>query len=71
MQCKQYFLNFPCYYTHINFINHTLFSEPLLTSHLPDLKSNLDSLIRTFDRRHQLYGNKEYADLLWKVKLAK
>jgi len=40
--------------------------EPLLTKHLPELHDNIDRLIRTFDRRHRLYGNKEYADLLWK-----
>jgi hypothetical protein len=44
-----------------------LFSEPLMTNHLLELNDSIDRLIRTFDRRHRLYGNKEYADLLWKV----
>ena len=51
----------------IEYTELLLLVEPLLTKHLPELSDNIERLIRTFDRRHVLYGNKEYADLLWKV----
>ena len=36
----------------------------MLTSELPQLIDTVHNLIENFDARHRLYGNKEYADLL-------
>ena len=45
----------------------SLCPEPLLTSSLPHLMAGVQRLIEEFDSRHVMYGNKEYADLLWQV----
>ena len=50
----------------IQLIN-VIIPEPLLTSEFPQLVDNVHSLIERFDIRHAMYGNKEYADLLWQV----
>lgn len=52
-----------------NSFNQFTISEPLLTSEYPQLVDAVHSLIERFDTRHAMYGNKEYADLLWQVRL--
>ena len=44
-----------------------IIAEPLSSAKLPELTSKVEHLLKAFDRRHRLYGNKEYADLLWQV----
>lgn len=40
--------------------------EPLHAADISVVASRLENVVATFDRRHQFYDNKEYADLLWK-----
>ena len=45
-----------------------IISAPLRLEHLPYLARNIKQLITSFDSSHRVYGNKEYADMLWEVR---